>query len=85
MRQIVRTTAGRVLRGDDLADGEKTAAAGILLANPEYGNPHAVRCDWCRETRTLFRDEEDGPFRIIPRGWHCEPCDIRASSQEIRF
>ena len=41
---------------------ERDAAVRILLDNPAFGNPHAVRCDWCRETRTLFRDENDGPF-----------------------
>ena len=85
MRQIVRLTAGKVLRSDDLIGGEKEIAAGILRAHPELGNPHVVRCDWCRETRTLFRDEEDGPFRVIERGWRCEPCDVRASSQEIKL
>lgn len=84
MRQTVRLTAGKILRSDDLATGEKKIAEDILRANPEMGNPHAVRCDWCGESRTLFRDEDEAPFRIIARGWHCEPCDIRASSQEIK-
>ena len=85
MRDIVRTTAGKVLRSDDLIAGEKQAAAGILLANPAFGNPHVVRCDWCHETRTLFRDENDGPFRLTAHGWRCEPCNVRAASQEVRF
>ena len=85
MRQIVRTTAGKVLRSDDLSAGEKEAAAGILRANPEFGNPHVVRCDWCHETRTLFRDENDAPFTLTAHGWRCERCDTRASSQEIKF
>jgi len=84
-RQIVRATAGRVLRSDELVDGEKEVAAGILRDNPDLGNPHAVRCDWCRETRTLFRDESDGPFQLTARGWLCEPCNTRAASQEIKL
>jgi hypothetical protein len=85
MRQTVRTTAGKVLRSEDLAAGEKEAAAGILSANPELGNPHVVRCGWCGETRTLFRDESEAPFRVSGRGWRCEACDTAASSQEVRF
>jgi hypothetical protein len=84
-RQIVRSTAEKVLRSDDLAAGEKAAAAAILVANPEFGNPHAVRCDWCHETRTLFRDENEGPFRISAHGWLCEPCNVRARDQEIKL
>lgn len=85
MRQAVRTTAGKVLRSDDLVDDEKEEARAILKANPEFGNPHVVRCDWCHETRTLFRDENDGPFKLTERGWLCEPCNVRAASQEIKF
>jgi hypothetical protein len=44
-----------------------------------------VLCDWCHETRTLFRDEGDGPFELTARGWHCKPCDVRAVSQEVKF
>jgi hypothetical protein len=84
-RQVVRVTAGKVLRSDDLETGEKDLARDFLQANPLVGNPHVVRCDWCHETRTLFRDENDGPFRIAGNGWRCEPCDERASTQEIRF
>ena len=84
-RQVVRLTAGRVLRSEDLIGDEKEVAAGILGENPAFGNPHVVRCPWCRETRTLFRDENDGPFKLTQRGWICEPCDVRAASQEIKF
>lgn len=84
-RQTVRSTAEKVLRSDDLAAGEKAAAAAILIANPAFGNPHAVRCDWCHEKRTLFRDENDGPFRISEHGWLCEPCNVRARDQEIKL
>ena len=85
MRQTVRMTAGKVNRSDDLVAGEKEAAAGFLQANPEIGNPYVVRCGWCGETRTLFRDENDGPFRLDGRGWRCEPCNTAAASQEVRF
>jgi len=86
MRQVVRVTATKILRSDNLVGDEKAVASGILLANPDLGFPHVVRCDWCHETRTLFNDENDGPFsRTTPRGWRCEPCDVRAISQEIRF
>ena len=78
-------TAGRVLRGDDLIGDEKQVAARYLQANPTVGNPHAVRCDWCHATRTLFRDENDGPFVLTSNGWFCVTCDMRAASQEIRF
>jgi hypothetical protein len=85
MRQVVRTTAGKVLRSEDLIDDEKTVAADILRANPELGNPHVVRCDWCHETRTLFRDESEPPFKRIKHGWFCEACNVRAASQEVKF
>jgi hypothetical protein len=84
-RQAVRTTAGKVLRSDDLIANEKEVAAGFLKDNPAFGNPHVVRCDWCRETRTLFRDENEGPFKLTAHGWLCETCNVRASSQEIKF
>jgi len=84
-RQVVRVTAGKVLRSEDLIADEKEVAAGILLANPQFGNPHVVRCDWCHETRTLFRDENEAPFKLTPHGWLCEACDVRAASQEVRF
>lgn len=85
VRQTVRATAGKVLRSDDLVAGEKEIVAGMLRANPALGNPHVVRCGWCGETRTLFRDENDGPFQLTPRGWRCEPCNTPAASQEVRF
>jgi hypothetical protein len=85
MRQTVRMTAGRVLRSDDLIPGEKEAAVRILLANPDFGNPHVVRCDWCHETRTLFRDENEAPFARTAHGWLCQTCGVRAASQEVRF
>jgi hypothetical protein len=78
-------TAGRVLRSEDLASDEKQIAADILRSNPELGNPHVVRCSWCNETRTLFRDENDGPFKRTAHGWSCEPCDVSAASQEVKF
>lgn len=84
-RQAVRTTAGKLLRSDDLIEGEKDFALEVLRANPEFGNPHIVRCDWCHQTRTLFRDENEDPFTLTQRGWVCTSCNERASSQEIRF
>jgi hypothetical protein len=84
-RNIVRATARKVLLSDDLIAGEKDAAIAILRASPEIGNPYVVRCDWCHETRTLFRDETDSPFKLSPRGWICEPCGMPVSCQEIRF
>ena len=85
MRQIVRATAGKVLRSEDLIANEKDIAADILRANPAFGNPHVVRCPWCHETRTLFRDESDGPFVLTAHGWRCEACNVAAASQEVRF
>lgn len=84
-RQAVRTTAAKILRSDDLIGDEKNVAAGLLRENPGFGNPHVVRCNWCRETRTLFRDENDGPFLLTAHGWRCTPCDTGAASQEIKF
>lgn len=85
MRQTVRKTAGKVLRSDDLGSDEKVIAAEILRAHPGFGNPHVVRCAWCREMRTLFRDEQDGTFVLTNRGWRCLTCDEEAASQEIKF
>ncbi|HEY0372404.1 MAG TPA: hypothetical protein VGD79_10405 [Thermoanaerobaculia bacterium] len=85
IRQVVRTTAGKILRSDDLIDGEREIAIGILHGNPEFGNPHAVRCGWCHESRTLFRDENEPPFKLTARGWLCVTCDVSAASQEIQF
>lgn len=84
-REAVRATAGKVLRSEDLIADEKEAAAAILQANPHFGNPHVVRCGWCHQTKTLFRDEDEKPFKHIPHGWLCEACDLRASSQEVKF
>ena len=84
-RQAVRLTAGKVLRSEDLRADEKETAAAILRANPEFGNPHVVRCGFCGETRTLFRDENDGPFSRTTHGWLCETCDVKAASQEVKF
>jgi hypothetical protein len=85
MKEIVRTTAGKVLRSEDLIADEKEAAAAILRANPDFGNPHVVRCGWCHQTRTLFRDEDDELFKHIAHGWLCAACDVRAASQEVKF
>jgi hypothetical protein len=84
-RQVVRTTAGKVLRSEDLVADEKEVAAGILRANPAFGNPHVVRCPWCHETKTLFSDESEAPFKRLTHGWLCEPCNVRAASQEVKF
>jgi hypothetical protein len=84
-RQVVRTTAGKVLRSEELLADEKETAAAFLRANTEFGNPHVVRCGWCGETRTLFRDENDGPFQRTTHGWQCGNCDLRAASQEVKF
>ncbi len=84
-REIVRVTAAKVLRSEELVADEKEAASAILRANPDFGNPHVVRCDWCYQTRTLFRDEDDAPFKHLAHGWLCEACDVRAASQEVRL
>ena len=84
-RNSVRTTARKVLRSDDLNAGEKDTAIAILRASPEIGNPYAVRCDWCHVTRTLFRDENDSPFKLTAHGWFCESCQMPTACQEIRF
>jgi len=84
-RNAVRATAQKVLCSDDLIAGEKDAAIAILRAIPEIGNPYAVRCDWCHVAKTLFRDENESPFRLSPRGWTCEHCEVPAACQEIRL
>lgn len=84
-REVARITAGKLLRSDDLIGNEKEIAAGILRAHPDFGFPHVVRCNWCRQTRTLFRDETDGPFQLTAHGWRCGSCDVSAASQEIKF
>ena len=85
MRQEIRATAGKLNRSEELVDDEKEAAAALLKANPEFGNPHVVRCSWCHETRTLFRDEDDAPFKRTAHGWFCERCEVNAASQEVKF
>ena len=84
-RDTVRVTAGKLLRSDDLLDDEKAVAAEILLANPSLGYPHVVQCAWCRESRTLFRDESEAPFERTASGWRCSACDVAAASQVIKF
>lgn len=84
-RQTVRMTAAKILPSDDLEGDEKEVAASILRQNPALGNPYVVQCDWCHQTRTLFRDEHDGPFRLAGHGWFCEPCGVQAGSQEIKI
>ncbi|HEX9163148.1 MAG TPA: hypothetical protein VF980_15695 [Thermoanaerobaculia bacterium] len=84
-RETVRATAGRMLRSDDLGDGERENAAEFLRAHGAVGNPHMVRCDWCRETLMLFRDEDMGNFKRTHRGWRCTACDEHARSQEVRI
>lgn len=85
IRQVIRSAAGKILRSEELGPGEKEMAIGILRGNPEFGNPHAVRCVWCHESRTLFRDEDEAPFVRTQRGWLCSTCDANAASQEIRL
>lgn len=84
-RDVVRVTARKMLRSDDLVGAEKETAAGILKANPAFGNPFGVQCDWCHEKRMMFRDENEAPFTLTDHGWLCVPCDVRASVQEIKF
>ncbi|MGZ7030724.1 MAG: hypothetical protein ACXVIJ_02030 [Thermoanaerobaculia bacterium] len=84
-RQIIRETAGRVARSEDLTGTEKEDAAEFLRENPELGNPHLVRCDWCNATTMLFRDEDMGAFTRTRRGWRCTACDESSRSQEVRF
>lgn len=84
-REAVRITAGKVLRSDDLIAGEKQSAASFLRDHPDFGNPFVVRCDWCRQTRMLFRDENALPFERHGHEWFCKPCDVRAASQEVKF
>ena len=84
-RQIIRDTAGRVFRSDDLAAMEKENAAEFLRENPALGNPHMVRCPWCHATTMLFRDEDLGSFTRSGRGWRCDKCNEHAASQEVKF
>jgi hypothetical protein len=83
-RESVRLTAGKLLRSDDLIDDEKARGA-ALLKESQCGNPHAVRCEWCKATDMLFRDEDGGTFKRARRGWHCATCDEPAASQEVKF
>src|SRR5258708_36837392 len=53
-RQIVRATAEKVLRSDDLIADEKEPPASLLRANPAFRNPPVLRCDSAHETKTLF-------------------------------
>ena len=84
-RQTVRATAGKMNRSEDLIADERKVASDILRDNPEFGNPHVVICDWCHEKRTLFRDENEAPFRRTEHGWVCETCEVGAASQEIKI
>ncbi|HEX9406460.1 MAG TPA: hypothetical protein VF975_04035 [Thermoanaerobaculia bacterium] len=84
-RETIRITAGKMLRSDDLAANEKEIATALVQANLEFGNPHIVRCDWCHETKMLFRDEDGAPFKRLHRGWRCETCNEPAASQEVKF
>ena len=84
-QQLVRVTAGKILRSETLEDDEKSVAAAFLAAHPECGNPHAVRCGWCHATATLFRDEGDDRFTAIGHRWRCDGCNITAASQEIKI
>lgn len=84
-REIIRSTAGRMLRSDDLAENEKETASELLRKNPGFGNPHMVRCDWCHTTAMVFRDEDHDTFKRAGRGWRCEKCNENAASQEVRF
>ena len=84
-RQMVRDTAGRMFRSDDLAGSEKQDATDYLRANPAIGNPYMVRCSWCHQNRMLFRDEDKDSFTRTKRGWLCTNCNEHAASQEVRF
>ncbi|MGZ8811851.1 MAG: hypothetical protein ACXW29_11995 [Thermoanaerobaculia bacterium] len=84
-RQSIRETAGRMFRSDELNPDERETSAALLRANPELGNPHMVRCDWCYEMSVLFRDEDRGVFERTRRGWRCTKCNEHALSQEVRF
>jgi hypothetical protein len=85
IRQVIRRVAAKLLRSADFDPGEKEIAAGILRANPAFGNPLAVRCERCHESRTLFRDENEAPFELAEGGWRCVTCDQRATCQEIKL
>jgi len=84
-RQVVRDTAGRMFRSEDLDPNERETSAALLRENPAIGLPHMVRCNWCHQMKVLFRDEDLGVFERTRRGWRCKKCDEHASSQEVRF
>lgn len=84
-RESIRLTAVKILHSDDLIDNEKALGAALLRENAACGNPHAVRCEWCKATGMLFRDEDGGEFKRARRGWHCAKCDEPAASQEVKF
>jgi hypothetical protein len=84
-REIIRETAGRMSRSEELKLGSKESAAEFLRAHPAMGNPHVVRCSWCHQTTVLFRDEDLGAFAIAGRGWRCVACNEFAASQEVKF
>lgn len=84
-RQVIRTTAGRMFRSEDLEPNEREISAKLLRENPTMGMPYMVRCNWCHEMIVLFRDEDIGVFERTRRGWRCTKCDEHAASQEVRF
>ena len=84
-RQVIRKTAGRMFRSEDLDPNERETSAALLRANPTVGMPHMVRCNWCHEMTVLFRDEDRGVFERTRRGWRCTKCNEHAASQEVRF
>lgn len=84
IRESLRLTARKILLSDDLVDNEKALGA-ALLREHNSGNPHAVRCEWCKATNMLFRDEDGGEFKRAGRGWRCAKCDEPAASQEVKF
>lgn len=84
-RQLIRTTAGKLLRSEELIGEEQPAAIAFLRDNLHIGNPHIVRCGYCQTSRMLFRDENEAPFILTSHGWRCEPCDVNAATQEIAF
>ncbi len=84
-RESIRLTAGKILRSDDLDENEKAHAATHLREHAAAGNPHIVRCAWCKNSKMLFRDEDDDAFHRHGRGWKCTKCDEPAASQEVKF
>ena len=84
-REIIRVTAGKMLRSDDLDENEKATAVALLRANIGFGSPHVVRCPWCQKMKILFVDEDDATFKRLRHGWRCASCNEPASSQEVKF